>query len=286
VTLPSDRATRAGIARSSVVRFKDEQSEVVEDAVVVEEPLQIRIAGEPWVTTLRTPGSDNELVLGFLLAEGVIQSAKDVLSIAPCGRPGDENAANVIEVCLAPGVASPLEHEERRRATLSNASCGVCGRASVDDLLARVQPISSETRFEPAWIAGLEMALGAAQRNFAVTGGLHAAGVAASGANLRVVREDVGRHNAVDKAIGRLLIDGALPASDSALVVSGRAGFEIVQKALAAGIPALICVSAPTSLAIQTAERSGALLVGFARGASFNVYAGGGRLVPRREHVI
>ncbi|MGC4090249.1 MAG: formate dehydrogenase accessory sulfurtransferase FdhD [Polyangiaceae bacterium] len=275
--LPSDRTTRAGIVRANVVRSRDGKVEGVEDALAVEEPLQVRVFDEPWTTTLRTPGSDNELIAGLLLAEGVIQSELDLLRIAPCERLDPERTGNVVEVQLAPSAARH-ELEASRRRTLVSAACGVCGRASIDELLERLGPLVDAPSFDAAWLAGLPAVLAAAQRNFAHTGGLHAAAIVEPERGTLVVREDVGRHNAVDKAIGRLLLDRALPAKSAALVVSGRAGFEIVQKALAARISALVSVSAPSSLAVGTAARSGLLLLGFARDSSFNVYAGVERL--------
>ncbi|MET0792590.1 MAG: formate dehydrogenase accessory sulfurtransferase FdhD, partial [Polyangiaceae bacterium] len=271
-SLPSSRATRAGIAAAEVVRVRTQHSERLIDEVAVEEPLEIRIHGDAWATTMRTPGSDSELVAGLLLAEGVITSTADVLGISHCGRPGEEGWGNVIDVNLAPGVRDPSE--ETRRALFMNSACGVCGRAGVEDLLARLAPLSNTTLFSRDWLLGLVTALADAQANFGRTGGLHAAGIASVRGGFQVVREDIGRHNAVDKAIGRLLLDGQLPAQDCALVVSGRAGFELVQKALAAGIPALVSISAPSSLAIRTAQAAGSLLIGFARNQSFNVYAG------------
>ena len=188
-----------------------------------------------------------------------------------------ERTGNVIEVELAPGVKPP-DFEASERRTLATSACGVCGRASIDDLLARLVPQSDPPTFDAAWLTSLTDELRPAQQNFAVTGGLHAALITEPQRGHQVLREDIGRHNAVDKAIGRLLLDRSLPATNAALVVSGRAGFEIVQKALMAGISALVSLSAPSSLAIGTAARSGMVLLGFARGSDFNVYAGAERL--------
>jgi FdhD protein len=277
VTLPSDRATRAGITRTEIWRVRAGQGERTDDSLAVEEPLQIRVRDEVWATTMRTPGSDHELVAGLLLAEGVIASELDIVRMAHCQAPENQPTGNVLEVQLAPGVVGS-ELEASRRASLTTSSCGVCGRASIDDLLARLEPLPDEARFEASFIAGLPAELARVQPNFARTGGLHAAAVVEPAGGLLVAREDIGRHNAVDKALGRLLLDRALPARHAALVVSGRASFEIVQKALAAGISALVSVSAPSSLAVGTAARSGMLLVGFARAGDFNVYAGAERL--------
>lgn len=275
MSLPSDRATRAGILRSEVFRVRNGKLERLRDAIAVEEPLEVRIADESWATLMRTPGSDHELVAGLLLAEGVICSELDVQSITHCQRSGADERDNVMEVALAP---SANIAELTARSTLSSSACGVCGRASVDDLLKRVVPLDTSVEFEAAWLAALPEELARAQRNFVHTGGLHAAAAVHPERGVLALREDIGRHNAVDKVVGRLLLDRALPVPDAALVVSGRAGFEIVQKAIAAGIGAVVSVSAPSSLAIGTAVRSGLVLIGFARNGDFNVYSGAERL--------
>lgn len=275
MSLPSDRATRAGMSRSPIVRVRAGNVEGLDDVLAVEEPLEVRIADEAWSTLMRTPGSDHELVLGLLLAEGVIASALDVVRVAHCERLDPERTHNVIEVELAAGVARG-DLTERR--TVSSSACGVCGRASIDDLLERVAEAKGTSSFEAGWLATLPEALARAQRNFVHTGGLHGAAIVHPERGVLALREDIGRHNAVDKAVGRLLLDGALPARDAALVVSGRAGFEIAQKAVVAGLGALVSVSAPSSLAVETAVRSGLVLLGFARGSDFNVYAGVERL--------
>jgi len=246
------------------------------DELAVEEPLEIRIAGEPLAITMRTPGHDHELVAGFLLAEGLIRSRADLGGIQHCGRFGAEGAHNTIDVLPAPGTV--LEVDATRRGMLTTSACGMCGRKLIDDLFERLRPAAPSAPFTRGFVAGLSSELRKHQPSFERTGGLHAAGIALAGRGLDVVREDVGRHNAVDKAIGRLLLDGQLPATGAALVVSGRTSFEIVQKALAAGLSAVVGVSAPSSLAVSTAARFGLLLCGFARGAEFNVYAGAERL--------
>jgi FdhD protein len=249
-----------------------------DDELAVEEPLEIRLIGDPFVTVMRTPGHDRELALGFLFAEGVIRSRDDVGRAVHCGRPG-HGAENVLDLGPGPGFAFDVEVEpERRRRSLSSAACGLCGRAMIDDLVERLRPVEGGARFERRFIEQLTDELRARQPAFDRTGALHAAGLAFPGAALELVREDVGRHNAVDKVVGRLLLDARLPASGAALVVSGRASFEIVQKAAMAGMAAVVCVSAPSSLAVSTAARLGLLLVGFARGGRFNVYAGAARL--------
>jgi len=246
------------------------------DELAVEEPLEIRVAGDPVAVTMRTPGNDHELVAGFLLAEGLIQSRADLGGIQHCARAGSNGAQNTIDVLPAPGAVLALENT--RRGTLTTSACGVCGRQMIDDLLTRLRPVPPAASLSRTFIARLSTELSKQQPSFERTGGLHAAGIAFPERALRVVREDVGRHNAVDKAIGRLVLDGQLPAAGAVLVVSGRTSFEIVQKALAAGLSGVVGVSAPSSLAVSTAARFGLLLCGFARGDAFNVYAGAERL--------
>lgn len=217
------------------------------EEVAVEAPFAIQLAGETLAMTMRTPGHDAELTAGFLLAEGH----------DPRGAAG----ARVV-----------------KRGTLSSASCGVCGRDDIEELVARLGPVQAETRFTRAVLASVVQRLPEHQPIFARTGGLHAAALVTSDGELVTVREDVGRHNAVDKVLGRAALDGLLPLSGHFLVVSGRTSFEIVQKAVMAGVPAIVAISAPSSLAIELSERFRVLLVGFARGGGFTVYAGRFRL--------
>jgi FdhD protein len=268
-----------GLHSVAVLRDGGGSREPFQDRVAVEEPLEIRIAGEPFAVTMRTPGQDAELVIGFLLAEGVIRAASDVGGVAHCGRPGE--SGNVIDVTAAPGTVIDWERDgPLRRATLTTSACGVCGRRSIEDLLARVRPITDDAIFTTEWVRGLSARLEPLQSNFAASGGVHAAALFDRDGEPRVVREDVGRHNAVDKVFGRTALDGRLPARGMALWVSGRASFELVQKAIVAGVPLLVSVSAPSSLAIAAAEASAMTLVGFARGERFNVYAGAHRIRP------
>jgi FdhD protein len=218
-----------------------------QEAIAVEEPYAIELGGETLAITMRTPGHDAELTAGFLLAEGH----------DPHGR-----------------ATGPLV----RRGNLSSAACGVCGRDTIEDLVARLRPVEAPTRFERGVIARAMQQLPEHQPTFARTGGLHAAALIHTGGRFRIVREDVGRHNAVDKVLGRAALDGLLPLSDYFLAVSGRTSFEIVQKAVAASVPAVVAISAPSSLAIELAERLRVLLIGFARGGAFTVYAGRFRL--------
>jgi FdhD protein len=277
----SQSTLRAGLRSLDVEvhRGSGSKAETRPDWVVVEEPLQIRVLGEPIAVTMRTPGDDNELAAGFLLAEGLIATRRDLGGIAVCGHPTDPGYGNVIEVMPAPGTVFDLDQAERsRRSNLTTAACGLCGRQSIDDLLARCPVLSDEARFDATVISRLSHVLRNEQPNFARTGGLHAAGLATPDGRFRLVREDVGRHNAVDKVLGRLLLDDQIPATGTLLVVSGRTSFEIVQKALVARVSAVVSVSAPSSLAVETARRSNLTLVGFARDGVFNVYAGAGRI--------
>lgn len=247
-----------------------------DDALAVEEPLEIRLDGAPYTVTMRTPGNDVELVHGFLVAEGVIRSRDDVVSAAYCGGSVDGvNLYNQLDVALQVTAVPP------RRQVLTTSACGLCGRTSIDEVrtTSPYDIARDGTAFDPAWIATLPDALRSAQAVFDKTGGLHAAGLFEAGASApSVVREDVGRHNAVDKVVGWALQGGLLPLSGHLLMVSGRASFELVQKAVVAGIPALAAVSAPSSLAVDLAAEAGLTLVGFLRGERMNVYAGGGRL--------
>jgi FdhD protein len=249
-----------------------------DDAVAVEEPLEIRLDGEPFTVTMRTPGHDVDLVHGFLVGEGVIRTREDVVTAAYCvGSVEGVNPYNVLDVVLAPGASAvrPVRH------VLTTSACGLCGRTSIDEVRTR-SPYDLRTdaaRFDPAWISTLPDALRAAQAVFERTGGLHAAGLFTPGGGAPlVVREDVGRHNAVDKVVGWALREDRLPLTDTLLLVSGRASFELVQKAVVAGIPALAAVSAPSSLAVDLAVEAGLTLVGFLRGDHMNVYAGHARL--------
>ncbi len=247
-----------------------------EDAVAVEEPLEIRISGETLAITMRTPGADRELVLGFLLAEGVIARGSDVSTIAHCGKVGTEERENTIEVTLAPGVRAPIDLETgqlARRGTIVSSACGVCGRRSIDDLFARAAPLSELATLEPNVVAAAVARLREHQPIFAETGGCHAASlVRFDGAHVATF-EDVGRHNAVDKVIGSQVRAGTLPLADHMLVVSGRSSFEIVQKAVAARIPIVVSVSAASSLAIDLARRANVLLCGFARDDRLTIYS-------------
>ena len=250
------------------------------DTLAVEEPLELRVGGEPFTVTMRTPGHDVDLALGFLLAEGVIRGPQDVVTARHCpdaAVDADGNPThNVVEIVLAPGVAPPPQAQRR----LVSSACGVCGSESVDAVRARCATdlTTDGVAVGASVLAGLPEKLRAAQRVFDRTGGLHAAGLFTAAGDLVCVREDVGRHNAVDKVVGWALQSGRVPLAGHVLQVSGRASFELVQKAWAAGCPVLAAVSAPSSLAVDLAADAGMTLVGFSRGESFNVYSGDARI--------
>ncbi|MCI9886952.1 formate dehydrogenase accessory sulfurtransferase FdhD [Micrococcales bacterium 31B] len=260
------------------------------DQVSVEEPLEIRVGGAPLAVTMRTPGHDIDLAHGFLLTEGMIRSAADIHTARYCagavvddefGMP--ENTYNVLDIALRAGVPAPSVDVSRNFYTTS--SCGVCGKASIDNIRTRSEyPLGGagleQAGLEPAVVASLPDALREAQAAFDRTGGLHAAGLFTYAGDALVVREDVGRHNAVDKVIGWAAQRDLLPLAGHVLMVSGRASFELTQKACMAGIPVLAAVSAPSSLAVDLADELGLTLIGFVRGQRMNVYTHAGRLGP------
>jgi FdhD protein len=271
-------ASNRGVTRRRV--WRGGATESVEDDIAVEEPLEIRVAGEPVAVTMRTPGNDLALVAGFLFAEGIITSLEDLASIAPCGRTDEEGYGNVVDAVAAPGVRLVLERAEaQRRGTLTTTACGVCGRRSIDDLLALCAPLGDAPLVATSVVSQALAQLREGQAVFGRTGGTHAAAAfSATGAKL-AEHEDVGRHNAIDKVVGALLYSKRLntksPSHTEApmvLAVSGRASFEVVQKAAVARIPVVASVSAPSSLAVDLAERVGIALAGFVRGDAFNVY--------------
>ncbi|HMH91281.1 MAG TPA: formate dehydrogenase accessory sulfurtransferase FdhD [Streptosporangiaceae bacterium] len=255
------------------------------DLLAAEEPLGIRIGGQAVTLTMRTPGDDLDLVAGFLVSEGIARSAADIADLRICSGErcghdhddGHEDLGNVADVTLAPGI---VLRAEQRRNFLTSSACGVCGKTSIAELsVSGNYDLSRDAaRVTPEVLAGLPDALRAAQRVFDRTGGLHAAGLFTAAGDLLAVREDVGRHNAVDKIVGWAMRAGRLPLSGCVLLVSGRASFELVQKAVLAGIPVLAAVSAPSSLAADLAGETGLTLVGFLRGGSMNVYTGADRV--------
>ncbi|MEU6658785.1 formate dehydrogenase accessory sulfurtransferase FdhD [Streptomyces sp. NPDC046821] len=269
-------------ARRRVLRVRDGVSSYRPDTLAVEEPMEIRVGGRPLTVTMRTPGHDFDLAAGFLVSEGVAHVGEDVAGIRYCaGATADGgNTYNVVDVLLAPGVAAPDASLERNFYTTS--SCGLCGKASLEAVRTSAAWTVAEDplRVSPETVTALPDRLREAQKVFDSTGGLHAAGLFSAEGELLCLREDVGRHNAVDKVIGHALREGMLPLRGTVLMVSGRASFELVQKALMAGIPMLSAVSAPSSLAVDLAEENGLTLIGFLRGTSMNVYTGAERLEP------
>ncbi len=269
---------RAGtIADVEVLRVDGTSAERHADAVAVEEPLEIRVDGETVAVTMRTPGADADLALGFLLAEGMIAGAGDVGSAAHCGRPGEEGYGNVLDVRSAGGHRiDPERVLEGRRFQTTASSCGVCGRRSIQGLLDRCEPVGEAPPVAVAEVLRCMEALAGLQPVFARTGGLHAAAAFGEAGELLASAEDVGRHNAVDKVVGALLRGGRAGKGRTRparlLAVSGRTSFEIVQKSAAASIAVVAGVSAPSSLAIALARDAGIALVGFARGSRLNVY--------------
>ncbi|MFF4529563.1 formate dehydrogenase accessory sulfurtransferase FdhD [Streptomyces sp. NPDC001407] len=270
-------------ARRRVIRIRDGAVGTRPDTLVAEEPMEIRLNGKPLAITMRTPGDDFALAAGFLVSEGVLGTAEELANIVYCAGATDDgaNTYNVVDVRLAPGV--PLPDIALERNVYTTSSCGLCGKASLDAVRTTTRhPVSdgpSPMRLEPELLAVLPDRLRAAQQVFDRTGGLHGAALFSADGELLDVREDVGRHNAVDKIVGRALQQGLLPLSGTVLLVSGRASFELAQKAVMAGIPVLAAVSAPSSLAVDLAVETGLTLIGFLRGSSMNVYAGEQRVV-------
>ncbi len=251
-----------------VVRIGNGSTETATDRVAVEAALEVRLNGHPFAVIMRTPGADDNLVGGFLLSEGVIRSADDVQRL---DRP--DAADGVLNVVLSRSRAEILpDLLEGRRNVTQNSSCGMCGRRTLESLEIDRPPLAVEWHLDTTVLAGLPAALRRAQHAFDETGGLHAAGLFDLDGRLQSSAEDVGRHNAVDKLLGRALMAGQLPLSRSALVVSGRSSFEIVQKAFIGAIPLVAAVSAPSSLAVDLAHRTGITLLGFVRDDRFNIY--------------
>src|SRR5579862_1557062 len=266
---------------TQVSEWDDGNLQRKEDYLAAEEPLEIRIGDHPLSVTMRTPGDDLDLAAGFLLTEGLVQRAEQIVALEH--DPGDPensgaNRGNVVRVALAPE-AMP-DFEKMRRHFFAASSCGICGKASIDSVRARsMQPPNPDFRLDPRVLVTLPDVLRASQPVFGRTGGLHAAALFDASGKLLVLREDIGRHNAVDKVIGWALRSGRMPLGDVAMLVSGRGGFEIIQKAIVAGLPVVASVSAPSSLAVQLARESGQTLVGFLRGRRFVIYSGDSRII-------
>ena len=268
---------RRNIDLTRVSEWNDGQLFGKQDYLATEEPLEIRVGDIPLTVTMRTPGNDLELAAGFLLTEGLIQSREQITSLEMAGDNQTANSGNVVQVQLAPEAVP--DRAKMQRNFFAASSCGICGKASIDSVRSRsLQTPNPDFRLDPEILVALPDALRASQAVFGRTGGLHAAALFRASGELLVLREDIGRHNAVDKIAGWALLENRIPLSHEALLVSGRGGFEIVQKAIAAGIPIVASVSAPSSLAVQLAREMGLTLIGFLRGRRFVVYAGEDRL--------
>jgi FdhD protein len=251
-----------------VLRWDGEGVQRLPDELAEEEPLEIRVRGRAISVTMRTPGHDDELAVGFLLTERIIRGPGDVLRVERCGRNEEGNLLNVV---LAPEV--PVDFERLTRHVFASSSCGLCGKATIDAVRSQFPAVTSDVAIDPEVIARLPETMRAAQATFDRTGGLHAAALFDAAGRLIVLREDVGRHNAVDKVLGHCLLSAPFPPDRHVLLVSGRSSFEIMQKALAARVPVVAAVSAPSSLAASFARESGQTLIGFLRGRRMNVYA-------------
>ncbi len=261
-------------------RLTGGSADAADDRVAVEEPLEVRVNGAPFAVIMRTPGHDITLACGFLLAEDVVRQVDDVAAVELCDDVEVEARGNVLNVTVtgeaAVRVAARLGE---RRQVITTAACGLCGRRTIESLRTRVARVTGAWAVPAAVVSALPVALRAAQAAFDATGGIHAAALCDLDGRVLLAAEDVGRHNAVDKVIGRALLDGRLPLDRTLLVVSGRTSFELVQKALLGGVPLVAGVSAPSSLAVDLARTSGITLCGFVRGRSMNVYAHPGRIV-------
>lgn len=252
----------------NILRYSSDGTSNSADDLAIEEPLEIRVRGRAVSVTMRTPGNDEELAAGFLLSEGLIGKREDVLRIEPCGRSEEGNLLNVV---LAPDVN--VDFEKLSRHVFASSSCGLCGKATIDAIRAMFPPVTSDVRFDAMMIAQFIPQMRTSQSTFDKTGGLHAAAVFDRSGKLLVLREDVGRHNAVDKVLGFALLNDLMPLDSHTLVVSGRSSFEIMQKALAGRLPIVAAVSAPSSLAVEFARESGQTLIGFLRDGRMNIYS-------------
>ena len=277
--MPGEGQLNAALRPITVTRIAGSRADAHPDVAAVEEPLEIRLNGAPFVVIMRTPGHDRDLTAGFLYSERIIAAADDLDVVRHCTDPNGGVATNVISVRLSAEASARGDALiAGRRSTPVASACGVCGRRTIAELMAGVAPVAATWRVSPGVIDSLPDALRARQAAFRETGGLHAAALFNRDGALVASAEDIGRHNAVDKVVGRQLLAEKLVFDEMILMVSGRAGYEIVQKSLVAGIPVLASVSAPTSLAIQLAQEGGLTLLGFVRDGSFNVYAGAERI--------
>ena len=272
LTRKNPMSAARSIDLTQVNEWEDGQVHSFQDYLVAEEPLEIRVNGQPLTVTMRTPGHDLELASGFLFTEGLIHDATQLVSLRPI--PG-KNKANIVEAQLEE--SQSLENSPRN--FVATSSCGICGKTSIESVRLRgIRRPNSHFSIDPEVLCMLPEKLQAGQAVFGRTGGLHAAALFDHNGELLVLREDIGRHNAVDKVVGWALKQNKLPLSESVLMVSGRGGFEIIQKALAAGVPALASVSAPSGLAVQLAREFGMTLIGFLRGRRFVIYSESSRI--------
>ena len=263
--------------RARVLRYGEQAGARVDDQLAAEEPLEIRVDGAPLTVMMRTPGHERELALGFLFGEGIIRGPSDVVTLGALPNGEHPDLENIIEIALSG--AAPGVDQRWQRNFLSASSCGLCGVSTIEAIHQAAPPLADDDiSLDPDVIYGLDARLRSEQATFARTGGLHAAGLFTLEGEPVVVREDIGRHNAVDKVIGHALDRGLIPLDRHLLMVSGRTSFEIVQKSLQARIPVLLAVSAPSSLARDLAQASNQTLIGFLRGRSLNVYSGRQRL--------
>jgi len=259
--------------RVKVTRIGRGDGKPVEDLAATEEPLEVRLHGKPFSVIMRTPGADRELAAGFLLSEGVIHSHEDLGAVEHCRHPDHPDVHNIVDVYLMGDATARVdEHLEQRRNIMTSSSCGLCGRLTIESLRCQLEPLAADVRIRADVAAGLPQTLRARQTVFDETGGLHGAGLFALDGTCCGSAEDVGRHNAVDKVIGSMLFQERVPLREYALAVSGRASFEIIQKAWIGGIPIVCAVSAPSSLAIELADEAGITLLGFVRNGGFNLY--------------
>lgn len=267
----------AGVVRCDLLRYREGAAASAEqDDLSVEEPLEIRLHGEPIAVLMRTPGDDFDLVAGFLLTEKIIVRPRDLGALSFCETGEPPNAENVVEVRLADGVE--FDSERLRRNLYSSSSCGICGKASIDQIRLESPALEADFSVGTEALYALDEGLRRSQPVFHKTGSLHAAALFDTQGEILVAREDIGRHNAVDKVVGSYVLAAQLPPTSSILMVSGRSSFEIIQKAAMAAIPMVVTVSAPSSLAVDLAREVGITLVGFLRGKGCNVYTGGHRI--------
>jgi FdhD protein len=272
------RPPQHSLELTQVTEWNDGAVRSVTDSIAAEEPLEIRIGETPLTVTMRTPGHDRELAAGFLWTEGLIQSPDQIVELRP--KTTELGAkSNAVEVTLRGG----FDPKRMQRNFYAASSCGICGKASIEAIRVRgLHPPNLDLKIDPQVLCGFPELLRGEQQVFGRTGGLHAAALIEASGKLIAVREDIGRHNAVDKIVGWALLAGLVPLSQHVLMVSGRGGFEIVQKALTAGVPVVACVSAPSSLAVRLAREFQLTLVGFLRARRFVVYAGESRCIPGR----